>query len=607
MDYGSRVRAAQSDGVRAGGRRLRLGLVGACAVAWSSFLVWRLFSLQIADFETWQEWALKQHFSELEVASERGPILDRNGKLLAVSVPAGSVYVRPRQVQDRQKVAQAIGKALDLKPKFVEEKLKSKQPFVWVKRQMPRIHTDELMALKLPGVGSVIESRRFYPYNAAASALIGRVGVDGTGLSGVESLHEKVLHAGAVKARVGRDAFGKTIQVGIDSAESFSVPKGEAVQLSIDADVQLIVDEEVALGREAARSKSALAVMLNAETGEVLALSQAPSFNFNVPQENSKDALRNLLVESVFEPGSTMKPIVAAAALEVRAHELIDCENGRFPFGKHTIKDVHPVPVVSFHDVVVRSSNIGMTKIGMRMGAERLHQWLHRFGFGESTNLGLAGETSGILRPLTRWSRVDVATHAFGQGVAVTPLQVVRAVAAIANGGYLPPIQVVQSASNDSKGRTRILSPQVAQAVRDMMVAVVEDKHGTGSKARVEGYRIGGKTGTAQKASQRGGYAAGSYVASFVGFVDGRPVGIDANLVLMVVVDEPSSGAIYGGVLAAPVFQKIVARTMKLYANRRNLEPGVEDAPHDFIRRPDRPGGRQPEVVAQSVLPTLLN
>jgi cell division protein FtsI (penicillin-binding protein 3) len=428
------------------------------------------------------------------------------------------------------------------------------------------------------------------------------VGIDGVGLSGIESVYERRLRQEGVKTKAGRDAFGKIIHTGIsDSDEPFSPPKGDAMRLTIDADLQIIMDEELELGRKNANAKQAMAVMIDSDTGEIIALSQSPSYNFNNPSQSSKNELRNLLVEAVFEPGSVMKPMVAAAAVDAKVvspKELINCENGRFPFSKHTIKDVHPSGVIPFYDVVVRSSNIGMTKVGIRMGSSRLYSYLRKFGFGQSSKLGLPGESAGILRPEPAWSKVDVATHSFGQGVAVTPLQVVRAVAAIANGGILPELSVVIDSNGIPQG-TRIVSDAAAIAAREMMYGVVEDEHGTGAKAAVEGLRVGGKTGTAQKASPHGrGYLPGTYVASFVGFADGAPLGVSRNLTTMVIIDEPHAKSIYGGTLAAPVFKKITERSFKFLATKNQL--GVHQQREPMIVSEDPIEVRDEELFTAS-------
>jgi cell division protein FtsI (penicillin-binding protein 3) len=564
-----------------------------------------MWSLQVSDFETWQDWAIKQHVAEVEIAAERGPVLDRHGKLLAVSVPAESVYVRPKQVKDKDAAARELAALLEMKPAAIREKLSSNQPFVWIKRQVPRYQVEKVASLSISGVGTVLESRRFYPYNQAASALIGKVGIDGKGLSGIESLYEKKLHMDHLKTRGTRDAFGKVIQVSQSADEgAFEVPKGAALQLTIDADLQLIMDEELEVGRKAANAKQAMAVMIDSNTGEIIALSQSPSYNFNNPATDSKNALRNLLVEAVFEPGSTMKPIVAAAAMDagvVTPTEMINCENGRFRYSTHTVKDVHPSGTVSFYDVVVRSSNIGMTKVGLRLGPDRLHSYLKRFGFGVDSKLGLAGESAGILRNVKGWAKIDVATHSFGQGVAVTPLQVVRATAALANGGILPTLSVVMSEQGASSGQ-RVVSEKAAIAARDMMYGVVEDEHGTGSNAKIEGLRVGGKTGTAQKASPKGrGYMAGAYVASFVGFADGVPLGVPRNLTTMVIIDEPKAKSIYGGTLAAPVFKKVMERSFKFMATKSQLQNATDSEAQ--IPAPAELGAVEGEVLKTALQP----
>jgi len=590
FDFAMLRKSGTSASALASQRPLRLRVIGVFALLWTGALISRMYSVQVSDFDRWQDWAVKQHVTDVEIASERGPILDRNGKLVAVSVPAESIYVRPRQVKDRNLAVRELSNALGMKPAAVAEKLSSKQPFVWLKRQLPRYQAEKVTDLQLQGVGSVLESRRFYPYNNAASSLIGKVGIDGVGLSGVESLYEKRLHEEQIKTKAGKDAFGKIIHTSAQpESEPFSPPRGEALQLTIDADLQIIMDEELDLGRQNANAKQAMAVMIDSDTGEIVALSQSPSYNFNNPSKSSKNELHNVLVEAVFEPGSVMKPMVAAAAVDagvVKPSEMINCENGRFPFSKHTIKDVHPSGIISFHDGVVRSSNIGMTKVGIRMGSDRLYSYLRKFGFGQSSQLGLAGESAGILRSEPTWSKVDVATHSFGQGVAVTPLQVVRAVAAIANGGVLPKLSVVIGEQGIPEG-TRIISEKAALAAQEMMYGVVEDEHGTGAKAKIDGLRVGGKTGTAQKASPHGrGYMAGAYVASFVGFVDGAPMGVNRNLTTMVIMDEPRAKSIYGGTLAAPVFQKVMERSFKFLATKSQL--GTSQPREPFIV-PDEP------------------
>ena len=561
-------------------RSFRLvGLTLFCLL-WTGLILFRLFSLQIANFETWQEWALKEHFKEVIVASERGAIYDRNGNLMAVSVPAGSIYVRPRQVRDRADVAKRLAALIEIPRAEIEKKLSGTEPFIWIKRQIPRALAEQVQALNLPGIGSIMEARRYYPYNQAASSLIGMVGVDGKGLSGLEATHENILHTDHLRTKVTRDAYGKVLELDPDLNSEFKLPKGSSLALTLDASIQMIVDEELAAGQTENNAKAGMAVMIDADTGEILALGQSPGENFNENKKRSGKSLHNMIAESVFEPGSIMKPVVAAAALERKAfspNELVDCEGGRFFFAAHTIKDVHPNGVISFRDVVVRSSNIGMTKIGMRLGSDQLFSFLKLFGFGGSSGLNLPGETSGLLRDVSSWAKIDIATHSFGQGVAVTPLQMVRAFAVFANGGKLPQLSVIQS--EEPFALKRVISERAAVQIKDMLFGVVEDQHGTGKLASIDGVRVGGKTGTAQKARSGGrGYESGLYMASFVGFADASALGIDKKLVLLVSIDEPHGKSIYGGAVAAPVFKRIMQRTLHYLSTRNELSSPVERA-----------------------------
>jgi cell division protein FtsI (penicillin-binding protein 3) len=542
-------------------KKVRLALISIFSFCWVVLLVARLYSLQIADFETWQDWALKQHFSQVKLSSERGPILDRHGRLLAVSVPAGSIYVRPRQVKDPQIAAAQLAEILEIRPSEIVTKLVEKKPFVWIQRQVPRAVAERVSDLKLPGIGWVLESKRLYPFSEAGSALIGKAGIDGNGLSGIELQFDEKLRGESYEATVRRDALGNVIDV--SSEGEFELPKGQPVKLTIDAAIQAIMEDETEAGRRAANAKRAMAIMIDSDTGEIVGMSQAPSFNFNSNLRSPKK-LGNMAVETVFEPGSIMKPLVVASALDrglIKPQDIIDCEEGRFLIGGRTIKDVHPSGLISVQDIVIRSSNIGMTKIGMMMGKEGLYKALRSYGFGEVPHLGLPGETPGLLRRPDRWAVVDIATHSFGQGVAVTPLQIVRATAVVANGGKLPELSVVDS--DEGFESRRILSEKVATQVREMMYGVVEDERGTGHNAEISGVRIGGKTGTAQKARDGGrGYEPGKYIAGFVGFADAAPLGVQKNLTMMVVIDEPNTTSIYGGTLAAPVFRRIMQRTL---------------------------------------------
>jgi cell division protein FtsI (penicillin-binding protein 3) len=560
-------------------KRHRLNIIISILSLWSLVIVARLWNLQFHGDESWSNRALKQHVSDIKLAPERGAIISEDGKYLAISVPSLSLFVRPKQLKDIDEAAHIISSDLALPINQVLAKLKEDKPFVWVERQLPRLQVERLLAKKIRGIDAAVESKRAYPFNEAASMLLGKVGVDGQGLLGVEAIFDGSLRGESKTTRVLKDALGKKI---VEEVADFELPKGEELRLSLNSDLQLILDEELERGVLNAKAKAGMAILIDALTGEVLAISQEPKVNYNYRQVSGEET-KNLLVETVAEPGSIFKPIVAAAALEekvISANDMINCEAGRYPFSNHVIKDVHPSKIISFFDVVVRSSNIGMVKVGERLGEKRLYHYLTRFGFGEKTSLGLQGESAGILRNYRDWAKLDLATHSFGQGVAVTPLQMVRAVAAIANGGVLPELRLTPLSQEQTMieeiGR-QVISSHTARIVREMMYAAVEDKEGTGGRAKISTVRVAGKTGTAQKARSDGkGYQKGAYLSSFVGFVDGRKeLGIPKILTLLVSIDQPSAGNIYGGQVAAPVFSGAISRSLRALLTKRVIKREV--------------------------------
>lgn len=541
----------------------RLVFIKGLVLFWVILLVARLYVLQIGNDAKWLSWASKQHKSQITLAGERGPIYDRNGTLIAVSVPVYSVYLRPQQLKEKSSAKDLISKVLELDTDFVQSRIDSDQPFVWLKRQIPKVIADQVAALKISGIGSLEEAKRYYPFNNSASTLLGRVGIDGNGLSGIEALYEKDLNPSTVQITVFKDAYGNTIQRQNLSGEAEI--KGKPLGLTLDLTLQQIADEEVETAWRENNAKAAMAVMINANSGEVLALSQSPSLNPNKDVITSRKDLINLIAEASFEPGSIFKPIVAAIGIESQvsnAEEVFNTEHGRFKVGKHTVKDVHGGGMMTLKEVVVHSSNVGMSKLGLKMGKDTLYQGLKHFGFGNKTNLNLPGEASGILRNSKNWATIDIATHSFGQGIAVSPLQMTRAFAALVNGGYLPDLSVVRDLRKETE-KVKLISDKTSDVIKDMLVAVVEDEQGTGGFAKVPGVVIGGKTGTAQKAKEDGrGYASGAYLASFIGYADGSQIGVKDPIVLLVSVDEPRGKSIYGGSVSAPAFSRIMKRSM---------------------------------------------
>jgi cell division protein FtsI (penicillin-binding protein 3) len=521
-----------------------------------------LYSLQIENGAYWKSEARGQQEGFIDVTAERGPIVDRHGRAMAVSVPAGSVYIRPRQVRDNAAVADVLQRELQIDGNHVSELLTRPAPFVWVKRQIPRVIAKRIEAAAVPGVGVTLESRRYYPYGAAASPILGMVGMDGQGLSGLEARYERQLAAPEMRSFVFRDALGKRISAG---PEVLDIPRGQDLSLTLDADFQLILDEELnAVARER-KAKGAFGVLINGRSGEILALGQSPSKNLNSEGISDRSELSSLALETVFEPGSILKPVIAAGLLEsgkVKSTDFFDCQNGRLKVGRHTIKDVKPVDVVSFHDVVVRSSNIGMSLAAQRLGKQGLHHILTGFRFKETSGLGFSGESRGILRDVANWAEIDVATHSFGQGVAVSPMQLVRAFSVFTNDGVMTDLSLVQNQPLNQSHT--VVQPQTAAAVRRMLIDIVTAEHGTGKKAAVPGVIVGGKTGTAQKARTDGrGYIPGAYITSFIGFADTNSLGLSDTYILLISVDEPKGDFRYGGVIAAPVFQRVISRIVQ--------------------------------------------
>jgi cell division protein FtsI (penicillin-binding protein 3) len=566
-------------------RKARLSVV-ICSIALALMtVVARLTHIQLTGRTPWLESALKQHLCKKRIASQRGDIVDRNERRLASSLEAGSVYVYPEKIRarpDRHAIVSELSSILGVRQGEIDRIIKEENGYtILPPRQVPLVVAQRLLTLKRPQseLGFEVVSRRFYPFGESASSLLGKVGNEGKPLSGLELKYDKELRREDQTHLFGVDGRGNNIHPGLfySAAEgSLGRPQGDTVRLTLDVELQQILDEELQRGKAKTQAKATMGVMIDALTGEVLAMSQAPSHNLNSLSVPSRSAFRNLVSQNAFEPGSTMKPFIAAAAMEegvVNADELIDCGKGGFKYADRIINDTHRVGLARFHEVVVQSSNIGMTKVGDRLGAERLYSYLSRLGFGRKTSLLLPGESPGMLRPLSKWSKVDIATHAFGQGISTTALQLTRAMAAIANGGVLHPL-ILRSDRGIQEEGARVFSRATVASVQGMLRDVVEDDKGTAQAAQIPGVKVYGKTGTAQKADlKRGGYHKDKYFSSFLGYVEARQHGIPQLLTLFVGVDEPQGkkDEYYGGVAAAPVFRRVAERSLQVLSTRRDL------------------------------------
>jgi cell division protein FtsI (penicillin-binding protein 3) len=447
--------------------------------------------------------------------------------------------------------------------------------------------------LALSGTGSIPEPRRFYPHGTLAAHVLGFVNVDSQGLEGLERAFDERIRGERLEFIYERDAKGRAFTM--EGARRLPMA-GSTVELTIDAGIQAVAERELAAGVEAAKAIGGVAIVADPATGEILALASVPTFdpNAEVTQRSAawRKRTRNLAVSSVYEPGSTMKAIFAAAALEERVtapDRQYFCENGSFRFANRVIRDSHPHGLLTFAEVIQYSSNICTSKIASQLGAARWYRYLRAFGFGQRTGVDLPAEGAGILRSVDSWAQIDLATHSFGQGIAVTPLQMVAAMGAIAHGGTLMQPHVVRRVTA-ANGKVlferkpvvvrRVVSESVARTTAELLRRAVEERGGTGSRAKLDDFHTAGKTGTSQKAREGARGYSQKRIGSFVGFVP-----VDApRLVALVMIDEPTTVS-YGGVVAAPVFRVIATEALRILDVVPD-DPDVEPLPVQMAKRP---------------------
>jgi cell division protein FtsI (penicillin-binding protein 3) len=527
----------------------------------------RLFFLQVIEAEQGADQARKQHYTSMMLEANRGPIVDRSGKPLALNVELPSVYAMPHSVQNPARVAKTLSRLLDVPSSTLRKRLIKSQPFVWIKRKVDPETAEAVQALSLSGVDIVMEPRRFYPKGVLLSHLLGFAGIDSQGLEGLELQYETFLRGQKSLVRFQRDALGRTIS--LRGTKGQRPPQGYRIVLTIDEVIQYIAEQELesALNRTEARNGAIL--VMDPKTGAVLAWALRPSFDPNQLQSGSPDLWRNRAITDPYEPGSTLKIVVAAAALEegvVNPDSLVYGGDGQMLVGGTIVHDPAKSGWMTFAEVLTQSSNVGIIKTAMSVGAARLFDYLRSFGFGEKTEIDLPGESAGILRDPSEWSSRTLASMAIGQEIAVTPIQLLTALSAIANGGWLLKPFVVSEVSDPEGHRVMERTPQVkrrpishetAQTLIDLLKDVVEN--GTGKRAFLRGYQVAGKTGTAQKFDKTiGRYSPSKVVGSFVGFVPAD----DPRLAMLVVIDEPQTEK-WGGVVAAPVFRKVAERVLR--------------------------------------------
>jgi cell division protein FtsI (penicillin-binding protein 3) len=530
----------------------------------------RAFQLQVLQGDTLMRLGQRQHLKEWIVLPKRGAFLDRAGEPLALSMESQSVYARPHRIQEAARVSQNLAEILNLLPAEVRQKISSDKPFVWIKRQVSAPEAEKIQALNLDGIGMFYEPNRHYPQGHLAGQLIGFVGRDSEGLEGLELKYNDYVRGATGSSVAERDALGRRVLV--QGVEGLQIPPGSDIHLTLDTSIQHMAEKELEAAILKYRAKAGVAIVVEPRTGEVLAMANYPSFDPNHYAKQTAEQRRNRVVTDSFEPGSTFKTILAAAALEeeiVGKDDLFYCEMGRYPFAGKIIHDTHPHGWLSFAKILQVSSNIGFTKVAEKVKRERFFRYIEKFGFGKVTGIDVPGEVAGIVRRTEQWAAVDLATHAFGQGISTTPLQLVMAYAAIANGGFLMRPYVTRRVVSPN-GETlmenqphvirRVVSEKTSRLLAGMLGDVTNDG-GTGKMAKIDGFEVAGKTGTAQKADPvHGGYSK-KRVGSFVGFVPAN----DPRLVALVLIDEPEVNS-YGGVVAAPAFRNIVQGALRRLA-----------------------------------------
>ena len=492
----------------------------------------------------------------LEVPATRGRILDRNGEAVAISTPVKSIWAIPEDVQASPAQVKSLATLLNVDPAELEKKFSDKtRDFVYLKRQIPPEQAERIAELGLPGIYSQREYRRYYPGGDGMAHVIGFTGVGDEGQEGIELAFQSSLAGKAGSRRVIKDRRGSIVE---DLESIRAAQDGKDLTLSVDGKIQNIAFGALKSAVEFHKAKAGAIVVLDVRSGEVLALANMPSYNPNNRGKLTGAQLRNRVMTDIFEPGSTLKPFTVALAVDegrVRPDTMIQTAPGKLTIANHTISDAHASGLLSVAQVIQKSSNVGAAKIALGLPKEDMWDLFKRVGFGAQPALGFPGEAQGKVRDWKTWRPIEQATMSYGHGISVSLIQLARAYSIFARDGELAPLTLVRS-DMPVAGR-RVISVETARALREMLEMAVQPG-GTAPRARVMGYRVAGKTGTAHKLDN-GGYAAHKYISSFVGFA---PVS-DPRLVIAVMIDEPSNGQYYGGAVSAPVFSQVMQGALR--------------------------------------------
>jgi cell division protein FtsI (penicillin-binding protein 3) len=560
------------------GTNLRLYILAGIFVLWCSVICFRLVYLQVFRYGSFEQRAQHQQQRTEEVSAKRGIIYDRQGRELAMSISVDSVFAVPSEMPDPASTISLIARITKQDPHELLARCQAEKTFCWVARKPEPEISERIQSLNLRGVYFQKESKRYYPKNELAAQVLGYVGMDDQGLSGIEREFNDQMRGRPGQMIISVDAHKKWF----GSVEKQPDP-GQNVVLTIDEKIQYIAERELATAMEQTQATAGTVVVENPHTGEILALANQPTFNPNLTREITPKKLKNHAVSDAYEPGSTFKLVTLAAALEeklTRPDEIVDCQMGSIVFNGMRIRDSRPHGLLSVSDVLAESSDVGSIKIGMRLGDDRFYKYIRAFGFGQQTGIELPGETRGITKPVSKWSKVSIAAISMGQEIGITPLQLVGLVSTMANDGvYVAPRIVAATTQPQSVPETapqtiafhpvnerRVLSSFTAAEMRQMMQGVV--LHGTGTKAKLIGYSSAGKTGTGQKVDpDTHAYSRTKYVASFAGFAP-----INNPSITVAVILDSAVGLHQGGQISAPVFQRIAQQVLEYLHTQHDVE-----------------------------------
>ena len=547
------------------GARFRLYVLSGWLCLWLLAICGRLIYLQIFCYGDFERRAQHQQQRSFDLSAKRGVIYDRAGRELAMSIQVDSAFAVPSEVPDLANAVSLIARITQEDPRVILADCSAHKTFCWVARKADAQVIERIRALRLQGIHFQSEPKRFYPKRELAAQILGYVGTDGQGLSGLEREFNQHLQGKPGKLMISVDARKRWFASVEKEPEA-----GDSLVLTVDQNIQYIAERELERGMEETHAIAGTVIVENPRTGEILALSNRPTFNPNIRREIRNDALKDRAVSDVYEPGSTFKIVTVSAGLEekiTRPDEMFDCQMGSIVINGMRIRDSKPHGMLSVADIIAESSDVGAIKVALRLGDDRFYKYIRAFGFGQQTGIELPGETRGLTKPVERWSKVSIGAISMGQEIGISPLQLAALISTIANDGVRVPPRVVagtitpqnipQTIAFQPSAGTRVISSLTAAEMRQMLQGVV--LHGTGRKALLEGYSSAGKTGTAQKVDPATGtYSKTKYVASFAGFA---PIN-DPQIAVVVILDS-AVGLHQGGQVSAPIFQRVMQQVLE--------------------------------------------